>query len=150
MSAVAHRSRLEEMCVADAMSEGVLSLPRNAPLSEVAQLMAEREIHCVVISDYPGDGAEVWGVVSDLDLVAAATVRGLEDQTAGGSAATTVMGILPEDTLLRAGQLMTENAVTHLVVVAPDTGAPRGVLSTLDIAAALANHPHRKETVCSD
>lgn len=138
MSAVAHRSRLDEISVASAMSEGVVSLPRSAPLSEVARLMAERRIHCVVVSDVPEDGAAVWGVVSDLDLVAAATVRGLEDQTAGGSAATAVLAVRPEDTLLRAGQLMTEHALTHLVVIDSETGRPRGVLSTLDIAAAAA------------
>jgi CBS domain-containing protein len=115
----------------------------------VAKLMAEKQIHCVVVSDYPDNGAEVWGVVSDLDLVAAATVRGLEDQTAGGSAATTVMGVRPGDTLLRAGQLMTENAVSHLVVIDPKTGAPRGVVSTLDVAAALADYLSVESDACS-
>ena len=46
--------------------------------------------------------------------------------------------IAPDETLERAAQLMAENAVAHLVVVDPDTGHPVGVLSTLDVAAALA------------
>lgn len=149
MGAVAHASRLDEIRVADAMTEGVVSLPRSAPLSDVAFLMAERGIHCVVITDVPGAGPEAWGVVSDLDLVAAATVRGLADQTAGGSAATPLMTARPDDTLLRVGQLMTEHAVTHIVVVDPATGSPVGIVSTLDVAGCLAHHL-AEEPPCSD
>ena len=36
---------------------------------------------------------------------------------------------------------MVENAQAHLVVVEPDTGQPVGVISTLDVAAALAETP---------
>jgi len=76
-------------------------------------------------------------VVSDLDLVAAASVRELEEQVAGAAAATPALVIAPDDTLRRAAQLMVEHAVTHLVVVA--RGRPAGVISTLDIATALAD-----------
>ena len=34
-------------------------------------------MHCVVVTEHPGDRESLWGVVSDLDLVAAATVRSL-------------------------------------------------------------------------
>lgn len=138
MSVVEHGRKLEELTVAETMSEGVISVPRTAPLSEVAGLMAAERIHCVVVDELPEDGAAPWGVVSDLDLVAAATVRGLADQTAAGSAATAVLTVRADDTLLRAGQLMTEHATAHLVVVDPETGSPVGVLSTLDVTAALA------------
>jgi CBS domain-containing protein len=46
--------------------------------------------------------------------------------------------VAPDETLARAGQLMSEHAVHHLVVVEPVQGHPVGVLSTLDIATALA------------
>ena len=81
-----------------------------------------------------------WGIVSDLDLVAAAMVRDLADQTAGGSAATPVVMIAPHETLERAAQLMTEHGSSHLIVVEGARGLPVGVLSTLDVAAALAAH----------
>jgi CBS domain-containing protein len=45
--------------------------------------------------------------------------------------------VRPDDTLMRAAQLMTEHAVTHLLVVDPAGGLPVGVLSTLDVARAL-------------
>lgn len=139
MSVVEQRLRLGEISVADAMSDGIVSLPRSAPLSEVARLMAEERIHCVVVEDVPEqDAAPVWGVVSAADLVAAATVRELEEQCAGGSAATPVLTIRSDDTLLRAAQLMTEHAIAHVVVVEPYSGHPTGVLSTLDVTSALA------------
>jgi CBS domain-containing protein len=78
------------------------------------------------------------GVVSDLDLVAAAFVRDLDGQAAGASAAPPVVTVAAEETVERAAQLMTEHATAHLVVVDSRRGRPMGVLSTLDVAAALS------------
>ena len=38
--------------------------------------MAEKRVHCVVVESGSGDAGPLWGVVSGLDLVAAASVRG--------------------------------------------------------------------------
>ena len=126
---------LEETRVRDAMHEGVLSCSADTPLSAVAELMAGRGVHCVVVTE--ADDFGVWGVISDLDLVAAAGVRDLDAQSAGGSAATPALAIRPDDTLRRAAQMMTEHAVAHLLVV-DQSGRPVGVLSTLDVARVLA------------
>ena len=123
------------LSVADAMHVGVLTCDRDTPLLDVAATMARERIHCIVVES--AGGAEPWGVVSDLDLVAAATVRGLAEQTAGGSAATPVVMVAPAESLDRAAQLMTEHATSHLIVVDPAARAPVGVLSTIDGAAAL-------------
>ena len=120
------------------MHPGVLTCHRDTRLSEVAATMAEQQVHCIVVDDHEEPGSGLWGIVSDLDLVAAATVRGLEEQTAGGSAASPVLMIGPNETLDRAAQLMTEHATSHLVVVDERTLLPVGVLSTLDVARALA------------
>lgn len=131
------RESIVKLRVADAMHRGVVSCTQDTSLGEVAQLMARERIHCVVVQN--GNGDSLWGIVSDLDLVAAATVRDLDEQTAGGSAGTPVLMIAPEETLERAAQVMTEHAAGHLVVVDPATVRPVGVISTLDIAAALAD-----------
>ncbi len=123
--------------VREAMHEGVLSCPTWTPLSMVAELMAGNGVHCVVVTDE--NDATVWGVVSDLDLVAAAGVRDLDAQSAGGSAATPALAIAPDDTLHRAAQMMTEHAAAHLLVVDEESRTPVGVLSTLDIARLLAD-----------
>ena len=129
--------RSAHMRVADAMHEGVLTCARSSSLEDVARLMAERRVHCVVVTD-EADAESLWGVVSDLDLVAAASVRELDEQSAGPTAATAALIVTPGETLQRAAQLMTEHGTAHLVVVDPATRQPVGVLSTLDIAAALA------------
>ena len=101
--------------------------------------MADRSIHCIVVENDTGDDGPFWGIVSDLDLVAAATVRDLDDQTAGGTAASPVVMVTPTETLERAAQLMTEHSTSHLVVVDIGLLRPVGLISTLDIAGALAN-----------
>ena len=136
---------LSEIRVGEAMHAGVLTCPVEAPLSEVARIMASEHVHDVVVMSEAQDGGSLWGVVSDLDLVAGASVRDLDEQSAGGTAASPLVMIAPNDTLLRAAQLMTEHATAHLVVVDPESRLPVGVLSTLDVARAGvrgAENPH--------
>jgi CBS domain-containing protein len=121
-----------------AMHGGVIACGRETPLSDVARMMAEHRVHAIVVLD--ADDDELWGVVSDLDLAAAAGVRDLREQTAGASAATPALMVSPAESLRRAAQLMTEHATAHLVVVDPATGRPVGVLSTLDVAHALSRN----------
>jgi CBS domain-containing protein len=127
-----------ETLVSDAMHHGIVTCPRDTPLTDVAELMARHRIHAVVVTDASDDAADLWGVVSDLDLVAAASVRDLAEQCAGATAATAALSVAPTETLQRAAQLMTEHGTAHLVVVDTSRMRPVGVLSTLDVAAALA------------
>jgi CBS domain-containing protein len=101
--------------------------------------MTEHSIHCIVVENDSSDGGPFWGVVSDLDLVAAATVRDLDQQTAGGTAASPIVMVTPTETLERAAQLMTEHSTSHLIVVDVGLLEPVGVISTLDIAAAVGD-----------
>ena len=61
--------------VSDAMHEGILTCDRDASLADVARTMAEERVHCVVVESGSGESGPLWGIVSDLDLVAAASVR---------------------------------------------------------------------------
>jgi CBS domain-containing protein len=126
---------LAQVAVGAVMHRGVITCSIDTPLREVAETMAAERVHCVVACD--GEDA-LWGVVSDLDLVAVASARDIDVRTAGGMAATPVVLVAPDDTVEHAAQLMTENAISHLVVVEPEGGRPVGVLSTLDVARALA------------
>ena len=142
MSTQALPSRIGSIRVAEAMHLGVLTCDRDAPLTEVAATMTRERVHCIVVESGSGESAP-WGVLSDLDLVAAATVRDLGEQTAGGSAATPVVMISPAETLERAAQLMTEHNTSHLVVVDPARQRPVGILSTIDVAASLSKEEPR-------
>ncbi len=132
---------LDTARVGQVMHAGVLVCPTDTPLSVVAELMSTHSVHCMVVSDDPDRTASLWGIVSDLDLVAAATVRGLDEQVAGGSAVTPVLTIGPDEPLRRAAQMMTEYAVSHLIVVEPMLQRPVGVLSTLDVTRAISGGP---------
>jgi CBS domain-containing protein len=127
-----------ELTVTAVMSRGLVRCPRDASLRAVAALMADARVHCVVVIDEPSDRRSLWGVVSDLDLVAAATVRSLDEQEAGGSAMKPAVTIGPYEPLSTAAGLMTKHGVSHLVVVDPVKERPLGVISTLDVAGALA------------
>lgn len=125
--------------VADVMHRGIVSCDRQASLRRVSELMASERVHCVIVTDDLSDATALWGVVSDLDLVAAASVRELEEQSAGVTATTPAITIGPDDSLQRAGYLMIRSGVSHLVVVEPATRHLVGVISTLDLARVLAS-----------
>ena len=133
--------RLDRLAVTDAMHAGVETCPTHTPLRSVARMMAGFRIHAVVVFDEESDDsgdAELWGVVSDLDLVKAASAGEIADRTAGGTAVTPIVMVDRGETLAHAVQLMSEHEITHLVVVDPKTERPVGILSTLDVARALA------------
>jgi CBS domain-containing protein len=132
---------LDQLTVADAMHPGVVTCPLVTPLTTVARMMATYRIHAVIVFSEESEdvaSAELWGVVSDLDLVKAACAGELADRTAGGTAVTPVVTVERDDPLARAAQLMSEHEITHLVVIDPELTRPIGVLSTLDVARALA------------
>jgi CBS domain-containing protein len=128
--------------VADAMTTGLVSCPPETPLREVARLMATNGVHAVfVFDDDQSDetGAERWGLVSDLDLAAAAWA-GIDTRTAGESTVTPLVVVSADDPLERAAQLMAERGTAHLAVLDPCSRRPVSVISTLDIARAISEN----------
>lgn len=131
----------EQLTVGSAMHPGVVTCPLETPLLTVARMMATYRIHAVIVFSEESDDAaeaELWGVVSDLDLVKTASAGEIDERTAGGTAVTPVVTVEPDDTLARAAQLMSEHEITHLVVIDPGSMRPIGVVSTLDLARTLA------------
>ena len=116
--------------VREIMTSGVIACPPEAPLRTVARLMATHRVHAVAV-----EGELGWGVVSDLDLMAAAALD-LDRRTAGQTASSPALTVLPDESLERVAQLMTENETAHVIVTGPE-GEPTGVVSTLDVARAL-------------
>lgn len=127
------------------MTSGLISCPPDTPLRVVAQIMARKRVHAVYVFDYGSEDdetVELWGIVSDVDLVAAA--RGdFDELTARDSSVTPLLTIESDDRLDRAAQMLAENGVSHLAVLDPLTGRPCGVLSTLDIARVIASEEAR-------
>ncbi len=130
-------SLLGSRTVADAMHHGIATCPPSAGLREVAELLADNGVHCAVVAEPPDDegATTIWGIVSDVDLM-----RGLGSPmslTAGNLAVLDIVTVTPGDDLEEAARLMGEHDVTHLIVMAD--GRPAGVLSTLDVARAVAH-----------
>jgi CBS domain-containing protein len=127
--------------VADAMTTGVISCPPDTPLRAVAGLMALRRVYAVYVFDHGSDErGESWGLVSDLDLVAA-TRGDFDDRTARDTSVTPLVSVRGDDLLDRAAQLMAKHSVSHLAVLDPLSKRPIGVLSTLDVARVVAGAP---------
>jgi CBS domain-containing protein len=131
--------RFARATVADVMTVGIIHCSPETPLRTVARLMAEHRVHAVFVFDFEeaDENVEVWGTVSDLDLVASAWAD-IGSRTAGRSAVTPLVTVTADDPLRHAAQRMTERGVSHLAVLDPDTQRPVGVISTLDIARAIA------------
>ncbi len=130
-----------DLRVADAMHEGVISCPPETPLRTVARMLATYRVHAIVVFPrHSGDLAHVtsWTVVSDLDLARAARDGDLDAQTAGDIAATPVCFTSPDVSLADAVESMVAYGLWHVFVIDEHSQRPIGVLSTLDVARALA------------
>ena len=133
---MSHAVDLDRVLVADYMHAGILAVAPETSLIDVARMMAQHSIHCVVVLGEEAD-ASGWGVVSDLDLAEMAAAGSVESSTAGECAVGPTVVVHPGDTLAHAAQLMAENSVAHLLVARAGPARPLGVLSTLDVARAL-------------
>jgi CBS domain-containing protein len=129
----------ERATVADVMRPGVMSCAPDAPLLTVAQTMATHHVHSVVVAgitkDDDGNDHLIWGLVSDMDIVRAAE-SGIEGHVASDAARTELVSVDPSTPLADAARLMDEHHSSHVIVTSE--GHPVGVLSSLDIAGALA------------
>jgi CBS domain-containing protein len=137
--------------VGDAMSQGVISCPPETPLRVVARMMATHGVHAIFVFEYgeeDDEGPQLWAVVSDLDLVAA-TRLDLDTLTAGVSAVTPLVSVAADSSIGEAGALMSQYGIAHLAVTEPGSRRPIGVISTLDIARAIAAGLGPRETFAS-
>jgi CBS domain-containing protein len=126
--------------VEDVMHPGIINCPPQTPLREVAALMAEHNVHCIVVDGLARGPHHtermVWGILSDVDLMRAVGGAGL-DSEAGEIAAIEVVTIGTKENIERAAQVMGEHDCSHLIVLAPDSEQPLGVISSLDVARGL-------------
>ena len=125
--------------VEDLMRPGILSCHADARITEVADTMATHRIHAVVVTGIqtdavPGDQTTT-GLVTDVDLIRAAAAHP-ESLTARDIARTAAVTVEPARPLLDAARVMAQYGTAHLIVMRD--AQPVGVLSGLDIAAAIA------------
>ncbi len=134
-------SPLQKLRVIDVMHPGVIACPFETPLRTVARMMATYRVHAIMVIAHEGNElahGSIWGVISDADLVEAARSPDFDSQTARTLAAAPALTITTVEPLERAVELMSEHGVSHLIVVERHAARPIGVVSTLDVARALA------------
>jgi CBS domain-containing protein len=137
---------LRQLRVIDAMHPGLISCSLDTSLRTVARMMATYRVHAILVTahgeeELPGGGR--WGIVADTDLLRAAAAGDLGEQPAGTIAVAPVLTAASSDELAHAAELMVDHDASHLVVIERRSARPIGVLSTLDIARALAGFPER-------
>jgi CBS domain-containing protein len=114
-------------------------------------MMATYGVHAIFVfehADEDDEAPQLWAVVSDLDLVAA-TRLDLDMLTAGASAITPLVTVAADSSIAEAGSLMAQYGTAHLAVTDPGSRRPIGVISTLDIARAIAAGHGPRETFAS-
>lgn len=126
--------------VADVMHHGVLTCSPDTPLREVAAMMVTHRVHfvgVVGIHTDPVSGEHLsWSVVSDLDLMR--SVDHLEAIAVAQPITSLPSVAAPKEPLVEVARRMYDDRVSHMIVVSEFTLHPLGVISSLDIARALA------------
>jgi CBS domain-containing protein len=130
---------LRHATVADAMHPGIISCDPDAPMTEVARMMATNHVHCLAVVgvSHADPVCAVWGIVSDLDLVRAG-LSDSDEPIARDLASQPVVAVEPTMPLREAAELMLRLETSHLIAIDAEAGRPVGILSTLDIAGVLA------------
>jgi len=98
----------------ESFTKPVLTAPPNETLAGVADLMAQRNVGAVIVTDHH----HPVGIITDRDLALALALRGATPQTPVAQVMTTpVETILAHDGVFEATQVMRERNVRRLVVV---------------------------------
>jgi CBS domain-containing protein len=144
MSAASPFPNLEGLRVIDAMHPALITCPPDSSLRTLARMMSTYRVHAILVTahgedELPGGGR--WGIVSDADLLRAAEESDVDEVQAHAVATQPVAAIASSEPLRRAAALMVEREASHLIVIESRSGRPIGVLSTLDVARALAGFP---------
>ena len=118
-----------ERLVRDIYHKGVILCKPDTPLQEGVRVMADTEVHAVMVTEHEGEPPV--GVVSHTDAIA----HYGEDLTAIQSRdvmTPDVISVSEEATVEEAAEKLLEGNVHRLLVVS-EAGRPLGILSTTDI-----------------
>ncbi|HZS07702.1 MAG TPA: CBS domain-containing protein [Blastocatellia bacterium] len=124
------------LTASDVMIRDVVTVTESTTLKEVARLFSEKKITGAPVVNKEG---ELVGVISETDLIRKSNSIGAwSPSTAGQIATRPAVTIAPGDTLNRVCELMYNRRI-HRVLVA-DGNKIAGIITTMDILKAIANH----------
>lgn len=116
------------------MRAGLITCQPETRLRGVAQAMAANHVHTIVVVDPSIDGPGGWRVIHDIDLLRTAVQR---PDGRAIDVATDPVTVPVDAPATRAAEMMSEQRTRHLLAI-DEEGRPIGVVSSLDLAAALA------------
>jgi CBS domain-containing protein len=131
--------RLENKLLRDVMTRGVVTVPMDATVREVATMLSKQGLSAVaVISD---DG-EAMGVISDMDILKVIGKDDWENLPAESIMTPRIEIVKPTSTIGEAARIMREKHIHRLLIFSErGVGAsqrPIGILSASDIVREAA------------
>ncbi|MBI5666487.1 MAG: CBS domain-containing protein [Chloroflexi bacterium] len=127
----------ERRFVRDLMTVGVATCAEDAPATDIARLLLDKNLEAVVVLNDEGHGV---GVVSQDDLVKAYSRDGCHDLTAADIMSDDVPQVPPDIPLTAAAQIMRDRRVRALFLMHHADGVtyPAGVLTYRHLLRHLA------------
>ena len=124
----------KEKRVRDVMTRGVITVPFDTPVSEIAKLLVRERLSGIVVTAPSG---EAVGVISEIDIIKVFE-KDWDKLTAEDVMSTVVRTIDPETTLRKAAAIMRDLNIHRLVILSlkPAPGVPIGILTASDILRA--------------
>lgn len=124
------------LTASDIMIRDVVTISEATPLKEVTQIFNEKSITGAPVVN---DEGELLGVISETDIIRKSNSIGAWSPSLAGQIATRpAITVAPDEPLQRVCELM-YNRHIHRVVVATDKHIG-GIITTMDILKAIANH----------
>lgn len=140
--------RLLTLKVKDVMTRRVVCVEQNQTLREAARLFLDKEISGAPVVD---EQDCCVGMLSAIDYVRREqelqedTRQPTRDDRIRNSMSSRVRSVQPEQTLLTAARIMCEEHLHRLPVLSRD-GKPTGLITCMDVVAALVNAIDERET----
>jgi CBS domain-containing protein len=141
--------RLMTLKVKDVMTRKVICVAKDQCLSAAAGLFLEKGISGAPVTDEQG---RCVGMLSAIDYVRRAHVLRSDAgydasvERVGEEMSSGVRSVQPEQTLLNAARIMCEKHVHRLPVLDLE-GKPVGLITSMDVVAALVNAIDERETL---
>ena len=118
--------------VKDIMHKGVIACHPNTAVTEVVRVLADTEVHAIVVTSPDGD---LTGIISHMDVIPHYG-QPMEGKTAADIMTRSVVTASLDSTVTEAMKLMVEKHIHRVVVTEAGPNGihvPVGVLSTTDI-----------------
>jgi CBS domain-containing protein len=131
--------RLENKLLRDVMTRGVVTVPLDATVKEVAAMLSDQGLSGVAVISSDG---EAMGVISDMDILKVIGKENWENLPAESIMTSHIEIVKPTSTIGEAARIMREKHIHRLLVFSErGVGAsqrPIGILSASDIVREAA------------